>query len=767
MPARVSPSDLSAQWRWALFSWSRKGIILRAVLALLVLAVTGIPAVLCIPRLMATMHNAPGTWFEDDEVTWSKWRSFCARHQFDDVMMISWPGCELGSPVVDRVGERLDELTEPTSSRSAWLTSVTSGNDVFRQLTSAPLNLPDTVARKRIEGIFLSPGSSQQTCLVLTVSRAAEREKGAMLDEVRSRVATATKQPRASIAIVGPPVEGDAIDQASRRSMTRFSLPSTLLGAIVCWLSLRSLPMTLAVMAVAIWSQSISLAIIWWSGREMNAVFSILPVLCLVLAISSGIHLCNYFADSRRQFSHDRLAAIRHGIGHGLFPCGLAVATTCMGLLSLAWVQLWPVQWFGYIAALVLVCTLVLQLNLLPLAMLIDRSVPDQDPVVSSSLPSPSTTVGDRYLRWHGLAVLRWKYVIIATAILCMATSGWGIARLQASVKIDRMLSTDDPLCAEYVWFENNVGSLVTAEAEIIFPAGVVPDVYDRFMLVREAHIQLLKAAEIDGVLSLTTFLPNPPQAEGVSIDSQIRRTAIRSRLEAEAESFEKAGFVTHQGTDEYWRISVRYPHQIEGSYSDRLAEAEAAIEPILQQADPRIRLDLLGSIPIAEFAQDALLRGLTNSFLSAFLIIYTVMVLITRRLWASILLMLPNLFPTCVLFGILGWWEIPLDIGIVMTASVALGIAVDDTLHFLFAYRAGEELFPTRTAAILHALRICGRAMFQTTLICGLSMAVYLLSDFAPAQRFAVLMVLLLSVALMADLFILPAILGSRLNRI
>ena len=100
------------------------------------------------------------------------------------------------------------------------------------------------------------------------------------------------------------------------------------------------------------------------------------------------------------------------------------------------------------------------------------------------------------------------------------------------------------------------------------------------------------------------------------------------------------------------------------------------------------------------------------------------------------------------------------------MTASVALGIAVDDTLHYLFAYRDGCHGDRTRTSSILHALKICGRAMFQTTLICGLSMAVYLFSDFAPAQRFAVLMILLLAVALLADLFILPAILGSNLDR-
>lgn len=743
--------------------------MLRAAIAIVLLVGTGIPAAISVQPLVDTMHNAPGSWLDDDETVWSKWRAFCERHEFFDVVMLSWPGCELTAPEVDAVADDLRELTKETDQRVAWLTGVMSGNDAYRQLINPPMELPDAVARRRLQGVFLDPEKATQTCLILSVAPEAEPHKHELLQQIRSRTASILDLAPEKIAIVGPPVEGDAIDQSSRKSMTEFALPSTILGALICYFSLRSIPLTIAVMAVAIWSQSFSMAVIWWSGRDMNAVFTILPVLCLVLAISSGIHLSNYYRDSLKQFPHNRLKAITAGMQHGLFPCSLAVATTCMGLLSLAWVRLWPVQWFGYVAAIALVGTILLQFCLLPLAMLVEkqRAVEIMATMnIDDKASRKRVQFGDKYLHWHGLKVLRNKYVILSAMLISMVGAGWGIGRLEASVKIDRMLRPDDPLCEEYVWFEDNVCSLVTAEAEVIFPHGVLEDPYERFMLVRDAHIHLMKSEDVDGVLSVVTFLPNPPKTGEVSFGATARRSAIRGNLNAGTDQFAESGLISRDADNECWRLSVRYPHKIEGAYSERLKATENSLRPLLKEVDARIKLDLLGSIPMAEHAQDALLQGLTNSFLSAFIIIYGVVLFITRRFWSSLLLMIPNIFPTCILFGILGWASIPLDIGIVMTASVALGIAVDDTLHYLFAYRAGRQAARTRTASILHAMTVCGKAMIQTTTICGLSMAVYLFSDFAPAQRFAVLMVLLLAVALLADLFILPAILGSRLDR-
>ncbi len=94
------------------------------------------------------------------------------------------------------------------------------------------------------------------------------------------------------------------------------------------------------------------------------------------------------------------------------------------------------------------------------------------------------------------------------------------------------------------------------------------------------------------------------------------------------------------------------------------------------------------------------------------------------------------------------------------MTASVALGIAIDDTLHFLAWFRREKSLNQTSEEAVHSALKHCGRAMIHTTFICGLGLLVFGFSDFIPTQRFAWMMLTLLTTALIGDLLFLPAML-------
>jgi uncharacterized protein len=127
---------------------------------------------------------------------------------------------------------------------------------------------------------------------------------------------------------------------------------------------------------------------------------------------------------------------------------------------------------------------------------------------------------------------------------------------------------------------------------------------------------------------------------------------------------------------------------------------------------------------------------------------------------------MVPNIFPILVLFGLLGWLNAPIDIGSIMTASVALGIAVDDTLHFLSVFQHRLDRGESRETAVRGAYQECGRAMMQTTLICSLGLAMFGFSDFVPTARFAWMMVALLALALLGDLVVLPALLLSPLGK-
>ena len=106
------------------------------------------------------------------------------------------------------------------------------------------------------------------------------------------------------------------------------------------------------------------------------------------------------------------------------------------------------------------------------------------------------------------------------------------------------------------------------------------------------------------------------------------------------------------------------------------------------------------------------------------------------------------------------------MDVGSVLTASVALGIAVDDTLHFLTWFRGGLRAGLGRSEAIQYAYERCARAMVETTLICSLGLVVLAGSQFIPTSRFGWLIFFLPLAALADDLILLPAMLAGPLGR-
>ena len=173
------------------------------------------------------------------------------------------------------------------------------------------------------------------------------------------------------------------------------------------------------------------------------------------------------------------------------------------------------------------------------------------------------------------------------------------------------------------------------------------------------------------------------------------------------------------------------------------------------------------GVVPVVYKAQRTLLESLIRSTGWAFVMIAIVMIILLRSPSAGMVSMIPNIFPVVVVFGSMGWMNVLVDIGSMMTASVAMGVAVDDTIHFLTWFRRGLDQGRDRKAAIMLAYKRCATAMTQTTLIGGLGLSIFAFSTFTPTQRFGIMMLVLMVTALLGDLIMLPAILAGPLGRV
>jgi hypothetical protein len=286
--------------------------------------------------------------------------------------------------------------------------------------------------------------------------------------------------------------------------------------------------------------------------------------------------------------------------------------------------------------------------------------------------------------------------------------------------------------------------------------------------LIDRLHEELSRMPGVGGTLSASTFAPLLDCPEGV--DRERFAEVARQLLEAGKPRLQQAGYL-HEGTHaESWRLTARVSAVAPLDYGlFETAVAERLTHLLTDDAGrplPGVTLSCTGIMPVVHAIQQQLFADLFSSFLSALVVITLVMIVVQGGLVAGLLSMASNIFPIAVVFGWLGWNGGLVDIGGVLTASVALGIAIDNTLHLLTFFRREIDGGQPASEALRRAYQHCGNAMLQSTLVCLAGTSVFALADFVPTQRFALLMAVLLVLAVIGDLVFLPAILMSPLGR-
>ena len=341
-------------------------------------------------------------------------------------------------------------------------------------------------------------------------------------------------------------------------------------------------------------------------------------------------------------------------------------------------------------------------------------------------------------------------------------------------------------------WVEENIGPINVLEFLLDFPGTAAVALPDQVQLLASLHTALQQSPHVDSVWSTATFLPlamlkqgaEPFDLEAKGIRSTIRRAVLRKKLEEMLPVLQAAQLVHLSDAGQTWRLSIRVrdmngenfnairKEMVERGLAILLAGEPPAVVPTVDAAEinswelPACDLTVTGLRTVVERAHHALLSDLGISFMTAFVLITPVMMLIVRGVLAGCLLMIPNILPVAMVFGGMGWWGVQLDVASILTASVALGIAVDDTLHFISWYVRGRRAGKEPSAAVQVAISACWRPMLHTTLICTGAMLPFFFSDFLPTSKFALLMILILSGAILGDLILLPALLQGPLGK-
>lgn len=679
----------------------------------------------------------------------------------EDFVVVSWPGGELDDPRLDQFVARLREQSAArlAAGEPALIERVTTGPELVAQLTAEPINLDRDEAITRLRGTLVGP-DGKQSAAVVTLAEAARLRLRSTLHEIKS-LAISLGLPEPAVHLGGPPVVNAAIDQSSTQSLVRLAGLAAVIGLVVAWGCFRTLRLTVIVFLVATLSAAASLAVVPVFGVPMNAILVTMVPLVYVAAMSGAIHLTNYYLDEIHAGRASQ--AVGGALRHAALPLGLATGTTAVGLLSLEYSDLLPIRLFGLFSALGIALGLALQFVLLPALLVLWPAGRGVATDFQSAEVPPLPPLLERWAR----RVIRNQAAISSLLLVALAIGAWGLTRMETSIQIMRLFSPDTQIIASYGWLEEKLGPLVPMEVVLTFPQEDERTLAERLQLVRQVQTEIGSLAEVGGSLSAATFAPNLEVVRGKSL----RSIVIRKRQEKARPKLLQSGYLAHENGAEHWRISVRVNAVSDLDYGAFKRQLESKVDPLLQtynqEGGGRLAAIYTGAVPIIYKARRSLLDGLILGFGTDVALIFVAIVCATRSLASGVLLLLASVFPMTLIFGLMGLTGIVVDIGSVMTPCVALGVTVDDVIHFVLWYRRGVQRGLSNTDSVLLAYQGCGRAMVQSWGVIGLGLAAFTLSTFIPTFRFGALMIALLTAGLVGNLVFLPALLSGPLGRL
>ena len=205
-------------------------------------------------------------------------------------------------------------------------------------------------------------------------------------------------------------------------------------------------------------------------------------------------------------------------------------------------------------------------------------------------------------------------------------------------------------------------------------------------------------------------------------------------------------------------RISARIPLSTAGNIVAVLPKIRERIDA--QFAGSRLNVTLTGQAEVIGSMQTYIIDGQIVSFLVALGVISLLMMLFLRSVAAGLVAMIPNLFPIVVGLGAMTLLGIDLGPGTIMIGAVALGVIVDDTVHFTLALRQARHEGASIDGAIEWAISSSGQPILVTSFLLACGFLVLLLGRYLPTQQIGSVIAIVVTVALFADLVLLPAVL-------
>lgn len=567
------------------------------------------------------------------------------------------------------------------------------------------------------------------------------------------------RSPDFRLYMTGGPVVTEALQVNFGREAAVFPGVATLvIGALLFAIFRRVTAVFLPLFVVAL-SLISTLGVMGMVGVPMTLPMQILPTFLLAVGIGYAVHLMVAF------FRHfDTSAAteqsLAHALGHSGLPIVMTALTTIAGLLSFTAAEVAPVAAFGVFGPIGVAMALAYSLALLPALIAVTPMRPD---------PTRSRTtkrgVSERVLVGAGALSGRhpWKVTALTALLVVISFAAASRVRFSQDVLLWFPPTHDLRLSTEFL-DENLAGATKLA---LVIDTEREDGLYDPEVLRRIDDLnrrmeQYTRDGTIVGkTLSLVDVVKEIHQALNENVPDFYTIPEDRRLIAQELLLFENSGSDDLEDfVDAGFRrasFTVRRP------WVDPIENA-AFVESLKSESQrimgEEAEVQVTGMGALTARTMTAVIHSMTRSYLIAFLLITPLMVLMIGSLRAGLVSMVPNLMPILVTLGLMGALDMPIDTATLMVGAIALGLAVDDTIHFIHGFQRRYLKSGDAALAIRQTLETTGKALLFTSIVLSLGFFMFMLGELSSVFAFGLLAGTAIGVAFVADIVITPALL-------
>lgn len=714
--------------------------------------------------LKLNIDNAPTVYFPDDQPAVVLDRALRERFPNDQVFVLLFEGVALFSDgflnAYDATAKELEKQGAINEVLSLTLQDHIAGTedefivepliDIRALSKSTPVERRERVLGDRFsQGTLVARDGSAVAMVVIPAKTGNSLERLAL--EAQILQALDSHQLRGYLTAMAGEIP---VDVAQLRSMLRDNMifiPATVFVELflIWWLFRRWLAVMLAGVAIGVVVNS-TMAIYVLFDQPFTLVTTIIPPLLSALTVAGLVHLFNaLFLYSR--FGLSGVERVRKAVTGVDLPARYAAFTTAAGLASLGTSEIIPIRVLGLVSAA----------GVLLAYLVVFRVLPN---IIARWDRRPWPRVGgSAYLIDRTAAVLyrtgmRYPLAVIGITFILLIGGAPQINKLVVETNVQEFFDPGDPIRQATRHIDSKlVGTMPLA---VTFDSDRRDGLKDpeQLVLIRDFQHWLEQQPEVDRTLSLVDFI------EEMNWGFHAENPEFRKLPDSEA-LISQYLFI-YDGDDLYDVVDRDFQHaQVTVNLNVHSANEISRVQDRIRQylaehVGDRLHWDIAGMARLFADMEDLLVSGQVYSLVGALVLIFVFMLFLFRSLGAATLCMIPNLSPILIIFILMGAAGIWLDMATAMTAGIAVGVAVDDTIHVFDGFRRRLRLGISPVLALARTYSSAGRAVITTTVILCVQFLVLLSSGFVPTRHFGLLTTVGLVSALLFDLLLLPALL-------